>query len=140
MLTPRCGTARRFVHRYIAAQDAVAQQAKAAQVGEARSLSEPRDPRQVQGRAQPGDRQVELDRSLELGSGQSVLDLAAGLAAQQPLEPAGVEADRDDNEVVDDPFALVVVLDRHDNLSVASLDLHRPPSQRAKAARLVEHY
>jgi len=48
----------------------------------------------VQGRAQPGDRQVELDRSLELGSGQSVLDLAAGLAGHGLSHAEVVEAGR----------------------------------------------
>src|SRR6266567_617014 len=128
-----------LLQRDIAAQDAVAQQAKAAQVGEAGPLSEPGDQRQVQRRAEASDRKVELDPAFELGSSEPGVEPAAGLAAKQPLEPAGLEADRDDNEVIGNPLALAAVLDRDHNLPLPGFDPHCPPGQRAKAARLIEH-
>ncbi len=62
----------------------------------------------------------------------------ASLPAEQSLEPAGLEADRDDHEVVGDTFALGAVLHRDDYLPLAGVDRHCPPGERAKAARLVE--
>src|SRR5215475_707033 len=120
----------RLLLPHVRAQDAVAQQAKAAQVRKARPLSEAGDRRQVQRRAQAGDRQIELNPPFELGAGER--------AAEQPLEPASLEADRDDDEVVGDTFALAAVLDRDDHLPLAGVDRRRPPGERAKAARGVQ--
>ena len=131
-------TGARLLQRDVAAQDAVAQQAKAAQVGEARSLGEPGDHGQVQRRAQASDRQVEVDPPFELGPRQRAGEPAARLAAEQPLKPASLEADRDDHQVVGDPLAFAAVLDGDDNLLLAGFDPHRPPGERTEAVRGVE--
>jgi len=138
-LPPLRHNPRRLLQRDIAAQDAVAQKAQAAQVGEARSLSEPRDQRQMERRAHAGDRQIELDPLFELGPREPTVEPAASLAAEQPFEPASLETDRDNNEVIGDTLTLVAVLDRDDNLPIAGFDRRCPPGERAKAARLVEN-
>ena len=112
----------RLLQWHIAAQDAVTQEAKAAQVGEARSLGEPGDHGQVQRRAQAADRQVDVDPPVELLPRQRAGEPAAGLGAEQPLEPASLEADRDDNHVVGDPLAFAAVLDGDDDLLLASFE------------------
>src|SRR6266568_4132894 len=89
-------------------------------------------------RAQPGDGQIDLDPAFELGPGEPAVEPAARLAAEQPFVPAGLEADRDDDEVVGDTLALAAVLDGDDDLPLAGVDRHCPPGERAKAARLVE--
>src|SRR5262249_35841615 len=91
---------RRLLERHVTAEDAVARQAEAAQVGEARPLREPREHRQMQRRGQPFNREVDADAPFELGSGERGLEPAPCLLAEQRLEPARVEADRDDDEVV----------------------------------------
>jgi hypothetical protein len=83
----------------IPAQDAVAQQAKAAQVREARPLGQPSEDREVKRRAQAGHRQVNVDPLLEPGPGHGVAEPTARFAAEQRLEPAGVKADRHDDQV-----------------------------------------
>ena len=92
----------------------------------------------MQRRAQAGDRQIEPDPPFEVGAGERVAEPAAGLAAEQRLEPAGLEADRDHDEVVGDAVALAAVLDRDDYLPLACVDRGRPPGERAKAARGVQ--
>jgi len=133
-----CNASRRFLERDVAAQDAIAQEAKATQVGKARPLSESGQHWQVKRRAHPKDRQVDLDATLELVSCEGALDSAACLASEQRLERVSVEADRDDHQVVGDALALVAVLDRHDDLPFSGVDLNRPSGKGAKSARLVE--
>src|SRR2546428_229655 len=69
--------------RDIPAQDAVTEQAKAAQVREARPLGQPGEDREVKRRAQPGHRQVDVDPPLEPGPGHGVAEPAERLAAEQ---------------------------------------------------------
>src|SRR5258708_10194211 len=130
--------ARRFPGRDITAQDPIAQQAQAAEIRKARALSQPGHQRQVERRAEARDRQVELDPAFEYGAREPGLEPAAGLAPEQPLEPAGVEADGHDHEVVGDALALAAVLDRDDNLAFSGLDRHGPPGDRPKPPSLVE--
>ena len=87
---------------------------------------------------EPLGQQVRLDPPLEFGARERVGESATRLLAEQALEPAGLEADRDDHQVVGDVLALVSVLDRDGRLPLAGLDRHRPPGERAEAARLVE--
>src|SRR6185436_12111392 len=133
-----CDASCSFLGRDVATQDAVAQEAEATQVGKARPLSEPAQYRQVKRRAQSKDRQVDADASLELLSCEGALESAACVASEQRLERVGVEADRDDHQVVGDALALVAVLDRHDDLPISGVDLNRPSGKGAKSARLVE--
>src|SRR5258707_437215 len=78
-LSPVGRSTHRLLQRNVAAQDTVAQQAEAAQVGKARSLGEPGDHRQVQRRAQASDRQVEVDPAFELVPRQRAGELATRL-------------------------------------------------------------
>src|ERR1700748_1812368 len=123
--------------RDIPAQDAVTEQAKAAQVREARPLGQPGEDREVKRRGQgrhrqsdvdplvgPGPRQGDVDPLLEPGPGRGVTEPAERLAAEQCLEPASMEADRHDDQVVGDALTLVTVLDGDDDLLVARVDLY----------------
>src|ERR1035437_866474 len=105
----------------------------------ARSLSEPGDQRQVERRAHARDRQIELDPPFELGARERAVEPPASLAAEQPLEPASLEADRDDDEVIGDTLALGAALDRDDNLPLTGVDQDCPPGERTKAVKLVEN-
>src|SRR5580704_11144231 len=120
-------------------QDPVSQQAKAAEVGEARSLSQPGCLRHVQGWAHPRDRQIEVDPALELSTAKRAAQPLARFLAEQPAEPVGVEADGDDDKVVGDALSLAAVLDRDDGLALARLDRHRAARECPVATRLVEN-
>ncbi len=85
-----------MVRRDIAAQDTVAQQAQAAQVGEAWPLGQPGHHGQMKRGAQARDRKVHPDAPVQLGISQRFGELTAGSFAEQALEPAGLEAGRDD--------------------------------------------
>src|SRR5215469_829399 len=134
-LPPFRRNARRPLRRDITPQDAVAQQAQTAQVGEARSLGQSGHHRQMQRRAHPGNGQIGLDPPFELGPGQRAAQAVASLGAEQRLEPPGLEADRDHHEVIGDSLALALVLDRDDDLPLAGLHGYRPPGERAEPAR-----
>ena len=122
----------RLLERDVAAQDAVAKKTETAEVREARPLRETREDRQMQWRRQSGDRQVDVDPPFELGPGR-LLEPTPRIGAEQRLEPTRVEADGDHDEVVGDALALVVVLDRDDNLPVARFDRRRPAGERAES-------
>ena len=77
-------------------------------------------------RAQAGHRQVDVDPPLEPGPGHGVAEPAERLAAEQGLEPASMEADRHDDQVIGDALALVTVLDGDDDLLVTRVDRYRP--------------
>src|SRR5438132_7442949 len=83
--------------RDIAAKDAVAQQAEAAEVRKPRSLREPCHDRQVQRRRQAGHGQVDVDHTLQLAAAQRVPVPGARVLTQESLEPAPIEADGNDN-------------------------------------------
>src|SRR6516164_1321185 len=85
------------VDRDVAAKDAVAHQAEAAEVRKPRPLREPRQDWQVQRRRQAGYGQVDVDHTLQLAAAQRVPVPAAGVLAQEGLEPAPIEADGNDN-------------------------------------------
>ena len=91
-----CNPPRRLLEWDVAAQDAVAQKTQTAEIREARPLREAREDRQMKRRRQPGDRQVDVDASFELVA-DCVLEPTPRVAAEQRLEPASVEADRDDD-------------------------------------------
>src|SRR6185437_11955566 len=76
-------------------------------------------------RAQAGDRKIDVDPLFERVPGKRAFEPTACIAVEQPLEPVGLEADRDHDEVVGDPLHLVTRLDRR-----------RPTGERAKATRL----
>ena len=90
-------------------------------------------------RAQVGHRQVNVDPLLEPGPGHGAAEPAARFAAEQRLEPASVEADRHDDQVIGDALALAALLDGDDDLLVARVDPYRPPGQRTVAAGRVEN-
>src|ERR1039457_183489 len=72
-------------------------------------------------------------------AGERAVDPPASLPAEQPLEPASLEADRDDDEVTGDTLALGAVLDRDGNLPLTGVDHVCPPGERTKAVKLVEN-
>ena len=91
--------------RDIAAKDAVAQQAEAAEVRKPWPLREPCHHRQVQRRRQAGHGQVDVDHLLQFAAAQRVPVPAARVLPQKGLKPAPVEADGNDNGVIRDALA-----------------------------------
>src|SRR5262245_33027531 len=94
---------------YVAVQNAVAQQAQAAEIRKSRSLGEPGHDRQVQRRRQAGYRQVDVDHALQPTAGNRLPVPGRRLVTQQSLEPPSVEADGHDNGVISDALALIAV-------------------------------
>src|SRR5207248_10712289 len=113
--------------------------ARAAHVRAARLAKQAGQGREVKRRAQVGPRQVNLDPPPQPGAGHGVAEPTARFAAEQGLEPASVEADRHDDQVVGATLALVAILDGDNDLLVAGFDGYRPPGERAVAARGVEN-
>ena len=120
--------------RDVPAQDAVTEQAEAAQVREARPLGQTGQDREVKRRAQAGHRQVDVDPPLEPGLG--LAEAPARFVSEERLEPATTEADRHDDQVISDTLALATVLDGDDDLLVARVDSYRPPGERTVSCLL----
>src|SRR5690242_17160119 len=112
------------VHLNISAEDAVAQQAEAAEIWKSRPLREPGQDRQVQWR-QAGHGQVEADVALGLTAADHLPVPGARGPAQQRLEPPPIEADGNNNGVIRDALAFLAVGDGHDHVLLARLDRGR---------------
>ena len=97
-------------------------------------MGQPGEDREVKRRAQASHRQIHVDPPLEPGPGHGVAEPAARFAAEQGLEPASVETDRHDDQVIGDALTLVTVLDGDDDLLIAGFDASRPP-RRAPGSR-----
>jgi len=96
-------------------------------------LRKPREQWHVNRRGQLRDRQIDVDAPFQLGT-RRVLESALRVAPEQRLEPTSIEPDRDHDEVVGDSLALVVVLDRDDDLSIARLDRRGPSGKGSEPA------